>query len=192
MKKIVILLLLNSILSFSQTTKSKNIDFNQISSFYDLNDSTTYTLNKRDLFELIKKSQKKFTLVLSYGFWCKPCNKYLPQLLNFINKNKETIELVLINVEPDNSKRLYLNNYFLEKRFNYVKPTFMISEEYGTAKWKKYDGFLIDLIGQEKYIKTMSGMSQHVLYKDNKIVYLSNYNLSDEKVLEDLNNLIKQ
>ena len=39
--------------------------------------------------------------------------------------------------------------------------------------------------------KTMGGMSQHILYESNKIVYLSNYNLTDDIILSNLNQIIK-
>jgi thiol-disulfide isomerase/thioredoxin len=190
MKKFIAILILCSINSFGQTLKSKKIDFDTVSTFSDLKDSTTYEIDKNTLLNLISKNKKKYTLVVSYGFWCKPCNEYLPKLLNFINENKEQVELVLINVEPDDSKRLYLNYYYLLKRFNYTKPIFMISETYSKKKWKKYDSFLIDLISKDVFNKTMGGMSQHILYESNKIVYLSNYNLTDDIILSDLSNIM--
>lgn len=189
MKKILWILLINT-LCYGQTLKSEKLNFEIINNLHDLKNEITYSLNKEELHKLIKLNNKKFTLVLSYGFWCKPCNEYFPKILNFVKENEKKIELIVVNVEPDNSKRLYANYYYLKKRFNFKKSYFMISEEYGNRKWKKYDGFLIDLIGKDKFKKEFSGMSQNILFENNQIVYLSNYNLSDEQILKDLKNII--
>ena len=192
MIKIILFILFNSVLSYGQTLKSKKIDFDKISAYSDLKDSTIYSLNKTELNKLMSTNNKKITLLLSYGFWCKPCNNYFPKILNLVNNNKDKIDLFLINVEPDNSRRLFLNNYFLQTRFGFFKANFMISEEYSKKKWKKYDAFLIDLIGVDGFDKSMSGMSQNILYKNNKIIYLSNYNLNDDDILKDIEKIINQ
>ena len=191
MRKIILILLINSIFSYGQTLKSEKINFNKISSYSDLKDSTTYSLNKKELDKLISLNNKKFTLVLSFGFWCKPCNEYLPKILKLLENYNESVELYLINVEPENSRRLFLNNYYLQTRFNFSKPNFMISEEYSKKKWKKYDAFLMDIIGVDKFDKSMTGMSQNILYKGDKIIYLSNYNLNDDDVIKEIEKLIK-
>ena len=193
MKKILILsaALFCYAITYGQTLKSENIDLTKIETFDNLKDSTTYSLDKESLLKLIAAGDKKFTLVLTYGFWCSPCNEYLPKLLKFISKNKPDLQLVIANLEPDDSNRLLLNKYALERKHNYTKANFMISEKYGRRKWKKSDPFLIELVGKERLTKTMGAMSQHVLFKGQEVVYLSDYTLSDETILSDLERIMK-
>lgn len=186
----IVLFLLFSMTTFGQKIKAEKINFEKTPNYESLSDSTIYSLNKTELNKLLSKSNKKYTLLLSYGFWCKPCQELIPKILKFIKDNENIIDIYIINVEPDNSKRLYLHQDFLYKRFDFYKANFMISDEYGGAKWKKYDAFLLDLIGEKKFNKTYTGMSQNILYHNKEIIYLSNYNLSDEKILNDLNNII--
>ena len=193
MKKILLLsaALFCCTITLGQTLKAENIDFTKIETFDNLKDSTTYSLDKESLLKLIATSDKKFTLVLTYGFWCGPCNIYLPKLLNFISETKPDLQLVIANMEPDDSKRLLLNKYALEQRFNYTKAIFMISEKYGKSKFKKSDPFLIELVGKERITKTMGAMSQHILFKGQEVVYLSDYTLSYETILADLERIMK-
>ena len=191
MKRITLLLTFFSLSAFGQNLKAEKINFEVISNYESLKDSTTYSLNKIELQNLISNSTKKYTLLISYGFWCKPCQELLPKVLELINHNKDIVEIYIINVEPDESKRLFLNQEFLSRRFHFTKPNFMVSEDYGKGKWKKYDAFLLDIIGKD-FNKTYTGMSQNILYRNGEIVYLSNYNLSDFEIMTDLKKFIER
>lgn len=193
MKKILIIsaTLFCCAITYGQRLKAENIDFTKIETFDNLKDSTTYSLDKESLLKLITASDKKYTLVLTYGFWCGPCNIYLPKLLKFISETKPDLDLVITNLEPDDSKRLLVNKYFLEQRHNFTKANFMLSEKYGRRKWKKSDPFLIELVGEERLTKTMGAMSQHILFKGQEVVYLSDYTLSHETILSDLEKIMK-
>lgn len=190
MKLILYIFLVFPLALFGQTIKAEKINFEVTPTYESLNDSVIYSLNKAELTNLLSKSTKKYTLVLSYGFWCKPCQEYMPKILKLVKENESKIDLFVISVEPDNSKRLFLHHEFLKKRFAFDQPSFSISEDYGNKKWMKYDAFLLDLIGEDKFNKTYTGMSQNILYHNNEIVYLSNYNLSDEKIISDLTTIL--
>lgn len=172
--------------AIGQSRKSTKIDFQNTSNYSDLADNTIYSLNRTELTELLSKSDKKYTLLISYGFWCKPCQEHLLQIIKFSESNNKDLDLFILSLEPDDSKRLFVHQEFLKNKFGFTKPNFMISEDYGQKKWKKYDAFLLDLIGEEKFNKIYTGMSQCILYQNGKIVYLSNYNLTNEEILSDL------
>jgi hypothetical protein len=116
----------------------------------------------------------------------------MPKILTLVKNSENDINIYILNIEPDDSKRLFLHQNFLNKRFDFFKANFMVSEEYGGTKWQKYDSFLLDLIGQARFNKTYTGMSQIILYENSKkeIIYLSNYNLSDQEILTDINNIL--
>ena len=188
MKKIFLFTLFFQFTTYSQNYKSEQIrtfDYNK------LVDSTVYSLDKNELETLLKNNKTEYTILISWGYWCKPCNVFLPKLLKFKSEIEPLLNVWIISVEPDNSKKLFTHKFSLEEKFSYTKPSFVISEIYGKSRFKKYDAFLIDLIGKDKFKNEHRGMSQVIMYKNSDIVFLSDWNMTDEVILENINRLVK-
>jgi thiol-disulfide isomerase/thioredoxin len=185
MKYIIYLFIVLSLNLNAQTYKALKLSTSDSLNYNQLKDSTIYSLDKKELYNIIDNSNKKYTLLVSYAFWCSPCQEYFPKLQEFIKKNESKVNLLIVGIEKDDSKRLFYHKYFLEKRFSFVSPSFIISESYAKGRRKKYDTFLKDVIGPD-FKDFHRGLSQHILFENDKIVYLSNWDIKDEQILEDL------
>ena len=140
---------------------------------------------------LILKSKKKYNLLLSFGIWCSPCRIALPKLIEFIEENKDIINLYIINIEKDKSKSLFeTKKYFSE--INYTTSTFMISEKYGTDRRNKYKKFMKDII-KNGFSDEYLGMFESILFDNNSnIIYKSKDSDTDETTLENLKKIIQR
>ena len=160
------------------------IDYNEV---LNSNQNEIYSLNKSEFDSLIKANKnQKFHLVYSFGTWCKPCVAFLPELLDWV-KNNPSVKLYILNIEKDGNKKLQRVKDFLSEAHDFNANTFMVSEEYGKGRWKKYDAFVAEMApGHKEY-----GMSLLLLYdKTEKLIYASTYNETNEEVLLRMSNKI--
>lgn len=160
------------------------IDYNEV---LNSNQNEIYSLNKSEFDSLIKANKnQKFHLVYSFGTWCKPCVAFLPELLDWV-KNNPSVKLYILNIEKDGNKKLQRVKDFLSEVHDFNANTFMVSEEYGKGRWKKYDAFVAEMApGHKEY-----GMSLLLLYdKTEKLIYASTYNETNEEVLLRMSNKI--
>ncbi len=190
-KNILVAFMIFSLTSYFQKYEAKKIIPYSNTNIDSLGRNEIYSLDKNELADLIRKSKKKYNLLLSFGTWCSPCREHLPALINFVKKNKEKINLYIINIEKDDSKSLFVTKqFFLE--INYSTPTFMVSEKYGKDRRSKYKAFIKDVIGEKDFSDIYLGMFENILFDENfKIIYKSNDSDKDEVTLENINKIIK-
>lgn len=153
------------------------------------NKNEIYSLNKTEFDSLIKVDKShEFHLVYSFGTWCKPCIAFLPQLLDWTEKNPP-VKLYILNIEKDGDDRLLRVKDYLRQKHNFNENTFRVSDEYGKRRWKKYDAFVQEMApSHDEY-----GMSLLLLYdKTGKLLYASTYNETDEEELLTMSNKIKE
>ena len=161
-------------------------DYNEV---LNSNKNEIYSLNKAEFDSLIKiDNNHKFPLVYSFATWCKPCVAFLPDLLDW-TENNPLVRLYILNIEKDGDKKLLRVKDFLREKHNFNANTFMVSDEYGKRRWKKYDAFVQEMVpGHDEY-----GMSLLLLYdKTGKLLYASTYNETDEEELLTMSNKIKE
>jgi len=144
-------------------------------------------LNKTEFDSLVKTDKEhQFHLIYSFGTWCKPCVAFLPKLLDWIESNP-SVKLYILNIEKDGNDKLLNVKNFLSEKHNFNANTFMVSDEYGKRRWKKYDAFVQEMaLGHDEY-----GMSLLLLYDENvKLLYASTYNeTEDEEILKMTNKI---
>lgn len=153
------------------------------------NKNEIYSLNKTEFDSLIKMDKNhEFHLVYSFGTWCKPCVAFLPKLLEWSESNP-SVKLYILNIEKDGDDKLLRVKNFLREKHNFNANTFMVSDEYGKRRWKKYDAFVQEMApGHDEY-----GMSLLLFYdKTGKLLYASTYNETDEEELLTLSNKFKE
>lgn len=161
-------------------------DYNEV---LNSNKNEIYSLDKAEFDSLIKTDKDhQFHLVYSFATWCKPCVAFLPQLLHW-KKNNPSVKLYILNIEKDGNDKLIHLKDFLRDKHNFNENTFMVSEEYGKGRWKKYDNFVSTMApGHREY-----GMSLLLLYnKTGKLLYASTYNETENEELLKMTNKIKE
>lgn len=183
----VFLLFNIGVINAQKTLKSKEIlNIKNVTSELNNNsNSTIYSINSENIFELIKSSNKEYHLIYSFATWCAPCREYLPMLLDFIEKNKN-VEIYILLIEKDGSKGLLNSKIFFDKIKTFNKPLFCItSDEYKKAK-KIYYKFVKEIVPNH----TEFGLSLNLLLNNKgEVLYASTYNENKEQVLENLNKL---
>lgn len=179
----ILFFLISHIILAQDSYKAKKIsDYNQV-----LNEKTNdiYELDIEQLKNLIESSPKKYHLIYTFGYWCKPCIETLPEVLKLTNENKN-IQLYLLNIEKKD-KAMMITRNFLRKKFNYLPNSFTVSSKYGNTRWGKYKDFVEELVpGHDEY-----GMSLFILLdKDYSVLYASNYNQEKEFRLNRIRGII--
>lgn len=184
--------LLVSILCFTCLIAQEKHFTDQINDYNEVlnsNKNKIYSLNKNEFDALVKANNNHdFHLVYSFATWCKPCVEFLPKLLGWVESNT-SVKLYILNIEKDGNKRLLDVKNFLFQNHKFTSNTYMVSEEYGKGRWRKYDAFVSEMApGHEEY-----GMSLLLLYdKNGKSLYASTYNETSEEQLLKITNNINQ
>src|SRR5690625_7713015 len=93
-----------------------------------------FSVSNNELNHLITTLKKEKTLMYTFGWWCEPCIEKLPEILNLKNKYKDKIDLILLTAEKEDSKYLYLTNWYFENKFD----VHFRSEERRVGKGCKY------------------------------------------------------
>lgn len=152
------------------------------------NDDEIYEITKPELDSLVKKSNKDFTYVYTFAWWCEPCVEKLPSVLN-LKDSIDSFQLLIITCEKDNSKELYLTQKYKNSKFNIQFPIFNISDDFSSRRWEKYDQFIQEIIpGHKDY-----GLSLSIIIdnKENKVLYASTYKESKDEQISKINSLLQ-
>lgn len=171
------LIILLSTFSFSQKKyQAKDIiDYDSI--IYNIDKETgneIYRINKPILDKLLKASNKKYTLIYTFGVWCSPCVEKLPKVLD-LKKDFNNLTLLITTAEKDYGKYLWwTSNYFREN--SYVNfPTFNVFSEFPKkGRSKKYNRFIQEIVPNHKDY----GYSLLILIENNtgNVLFASTYN----------------
>jgi len=191
MKKIYIYSLLFfcfGIATAQTTLKAKEIlnTENFVNDLSSNKETEIYSINSDTILKLIKTSKKEYHVIYSFTTWCGPCREYLPMLLDYVEKNN--IELYILIIEKDASKKLYNSKVFFDKMENFNKPLYCITSGESKNPKKKYYEF-VDSI---KPNHSEYGLSLNILFNNKgEVLYASTYNESKEEILKTLNQLIQ-
>lgn len=148
-------------------------------------DVGVYSIDSETILKLIKSSKKEYHVIYSFTTWCGPCREYLPTLLNYVEKNN--IELYILIIEKDNSKKLYNSKEFFDKMKNFSKPIYCITSGKSKNPKKKYFEFVESIVPNHKEF----GLSLNVLINNKgEVLYASTYNESKEEIIATLNQRI--
>lgn len=175
----------------AQTTTLKAKEIININEFVsELNSNPKldiYSLNSENFLELLTSSTKEYHLFYSFATWCRPCREYLPMLLEFVEKNRDNLELYVLIIEKDDSKELLHSKAFFSKIKNFNSPLYCLTSGESKRPVKRYLNFVKSILPNHKEY----GLSLNILYNNNgNALYASNYNESKEEILTNLNELI--
>lgn len=150
-----------------------------------------YIADSETLDTLIKRSQKRYKIVLFYTYWCSACRKSLPEILAFTAKYESHFDLFLVT--GDRYDKLALNMYYLEAELNYSRPVFVLDQKrYGDKKnaFSRIDKFIEESCSICRPKKM--GFAAHYVYNEsNQILYYSGWEDELEQQLAKLKTLIE-
>lgn len=148
-----------------------------------------YSLNKPELDNIIKQSNKKYTLIYNFSIWCGYCVVKLPEALKIRNEWKENVQFLLLTKEKNKSAYLTNTHYDFVEKYNVNYPTFNISDEYAKGARKRY-GYFLKLLDPNYEVEGM-GVMILIRNEDQKILFMSNsrdeYEVNIEKVKSFIN-----
>jgi len=139
-----------------------------------------FSLSNNELTHLIKTFKKEKTLIYTFGWWCGPCVEKFPEILSLKEKYNDKIDLILLTAEKEDSKYLYLTNFYFENKFDVHFPTFNLSIDLKDSRLKRYKAFINRVVpGHIDY-----GYSLIILIDNNSesVLYASTYKETTENI----------
>ena len=175
----IIFLILSSHICFSQNgicelTKS---EYNEIN-----------TVDKNDVICLAKNSKKDKTLIFTFGIWCSPCRKHLPNAIKLAEENDLDFYVLLMDKEDNvrvSSAIEYLKN--IKQNINIL----VLKDSDGKRPNIKYKKFLTEITPPE--FENINDMSKYIVIdKKGKVLMVTNWKDNREYDWEDDSNMIKE
>jgi thiol-disulfide isomerase/thioredoxin len=146
---------------------------------------TTNFIDASELDSIIKNSNKNYTLVYIYAYWCRPCVEKAPKIIE-LAKNNNQLDLIFVNTDKPND---YLNTKKYLESIDFSYHSYTASEDYGNGRNKRLGNF-IDAICPSCRSKDM-GYSSCILYDNQgKVVFSSTYEMKD--AIEQIQNTISK
>lgn len=202
MKKIIVVILLfvglSSCMNFNPTFdklseleknkyQPKEYDSSETKLFFQMLDTniSVYKLDLNILKELIKQSDKRYFLLVSYTYWC-PSSKVVFD--SIVNADYHNTQLILFT--PDDW--YYVPNYkrFLKKH-QYYQPTFILDiyqYGFGYNPHKRFDKFKSEI---SKNLTEIGGFPSYLLIDSNLNVLLKRSGGGFNGLLLEINEIVK-
>ncbi|WP_209319755.1 TlpA family protein disulfide reductase [Ancylomarina longa] len=128
-----------------------------------------YSTTVKSTRDLIKESDKPYSLLVFYAHWCAPCHKNMPILNKFDLHNKDSINLIFISssdwLEKDREID-YLRKYKVRNKISLI----IDYKEYGSEfmNWNRISNFIHDLVPQEdtQYQLSNIGLPHYMLFNN--------------------------
>lgn len=148
-----------------------------------------YKINKPILDDLLKASDKKYSLIYTFGTWCGPCVKKLPQVLE-LKKDFNNLTLLITTAEKNDSRYLWVTSDYFKKDALVNFPTFNVFNEFeNKRRWKKYDHFIQKVVPNHKDY----GYSLLILIENatGNVLYASTYNETADHEIKTITNFLQ-
>lgn len=128
-------------------------------------------VNVEDVRILSVETDKKNTILYSFGIWCAPCREHLKNALNITKEYSVNLYILLIEAE---------NDPIVKKTVDYLigfAPNvniLILKDEYGNRRNRKYKRFLKEITPDE--FENLNGMSKYiVLDKQGEIIMITTW-----------------
>jgi thiol-disulfide isomerase/thioredoxin len=131
-----------------------------------------YGLLKVDVSDIkcIAKSDKKFTLVYTFGLWCEPCIVHLKDVLDLAENYN--LKLLVLVIDRNETNYAYSKKY-LESKKEGIK-VMSLKNIYGKREKKRYKNFLSEIT--PKKFNNIDDMSKYILLdKNGKVLMVTSY-----------------
>lgn len=163
---IILAFVLLGLLSNAQSTSEKSLDI--------------YLLNRTDFKKLIAQSDKKYHLIYSFGYWCKPCLESMPKVMDIVNERDDLAFYPLI-VEKLDSDEVTKNVAFLKQKYGYIGNVYSADPALGKNPRYAYHAFVEILAPEHKEY----GMSLILLFHQNgNLLLATTYNQTSGEKME--------
>lgn len=147
-----------------------------------------YSLNKSELDNIIKQSNKKYTLIHNFAVWCAPCVENFPNFLELKRELNDNLLFLILTTDKNKSAHLTNAHVDFREKYNVNYPTFNISDEYAKGTKKKYNSF-IQLIAPNHKDYGM-GISILIRNEDQKVLYASTYKETKAEIIKKIKALV--
>ena len=120
-----------------------------------------FTVDKEDILCLATKSEKEKTLVYTFGTWCAPCLKHLPNAINLARDYN--LDFYVLLIDKENSDRELTAIGFLnqiQEKINFEIKVLNLKDENGRPN-KKYKQFLGQITPSE--FENINDMSKYII-----------------------------
>ena len=160
---------------------------NQICNLQKSEFSEIYTVNKNEAICLAINSEKEKTLFFSFGIWCGPCIKHLPNAIKLADENN--LDFYVILIDKEESRRAYDAIKYLQDIKRDIK-ILILKDDIAKRPRKKYKIFLTEITPPE--FENIPGMSKYIII-DNKgeVLMVTNYKDNIENDLRDDSKIIE-
>ncbi|WP_452231902.1 hypothetical protein [Lacinutrix sp. MEBiC02595] len=150
-----------------------------------------FKVDKDDIICIAKNSQKEKTLVYTFGTWCGPCLKHLPNAIKLAREND--LEFYVLLTDKENSERELTAIRFLkqkQEKINFEIKVLNLKDENGKPN-KKYKQFLDEITPSE--FENINDMSKYIiLNKLGNVLMVTNWKDNIENDYEDDSNMIEK
>ena len=181
------------------------VDTSAVKKYKNLKNESFYnTSDAKDLTFYIKNTDKKYKLVYTFTYWCKPCRENHPKILTF-KKNYNNVEIFYLTDLYDGREFLASEKYLKEIGNN--SPIFSLTEnekmktEKGKYKYTVFDSKKKKDVKVNRYLYYIQklipghqdyGYSLIILYNENnKPVYASTYHETHKEIFDQIENVLK-
>lgn len=150
-----------------------------------------FTVDKDDILCLAKNSKNEKTLVYTFGIWCEPCIKHLPNAINLARDNN--LDFYVLLTDKENSDRElnaieYLNQ--IQEKIKFEIKVVNLKDENGRPN-KKYKHFLKEITPSE--FENLNGMSKYIILdKLGTVLMVTNWKDNRENDWEDDSQMIEK
>ncbi|MFT6065013.1 MAG: thiol-disulfide isomerase/thioredoxin [Polaribacter sp.] len=130
----------------------------------------------------IAKSDKKFTLVYTFGLWCEPCIVHLKDVLDLVENFD--LKLLVLVIDRNETNYAYSKKYLESKKEGITVMS--LKKTYGNREKKRYKKFLLEIT--PKKFNNIDDMSKYILLdKNGNVLMVTSYkdNLKSEDWKDD-------
>jgi thiol-disulfide isomerase/thioredoxin len=150
-----------------------------------------FIVDKDDIICLAKNSEKEKTLVYTFGIWCAPCIKHLPNAIQLARENNLDFYVLLMDKE-NSDKELNAIEFLkqIQEKINFEIKVINLKDENGRPN-KKYKQFLAEITPPE--FENINDMSKYIVIdKKGKVLMVTNWKDNREYDWEDDSIMIKE
>jgi thiol-disulfide isomerase/thioredoxin len=147
-----------------------------------------YTVDGKEIVCLAKNSKKEKTLIFTFGIWCAPCIKHLPEAIKLADDYQLDFYVLLIDKEENNS---------LIKTINYLQnikkdiKILVLKDSDGNRPNKKYKKFLAEITPSQ--FEDINGMSKYIVINNKgKVLMVTNWKDSRDNDWDDDSKMIEK
>lgn len=146
-------------------------------------------VSKKDVVCIAKNSEKKYTMLFTFGIWCAPCKLHLPDAMKLMEQYDVKVYVLLIDKE--NSKQTALATKYLREKYPNVKILVLKDDWYQGGARKRNKLFLTEITPPK--FENIDDMSKYIIWdKNGEVLMVTNYKDMEGEDWRDDSGMIKR